>query len=168
MRSKEIDKNTKNLEELFTKVQELRRQGQKVAVIGLGSELRSDDRAGLLIVRALEAKKIPNVVAFDAGTTPENITAEISRAAPSLVIFFDAADLGEKPGTIRLVQEDQVSGVSFSTHTLPLPIVIDYLRQSVKADFAIIGIQPKSVAFGEEVSAEVEASVQSLIGLIID
>jgi hydrogenase 3 maturation protease len=130
-----------------------------VAVLGVGSELRSDDAAGGLLAAELSRRPMPGVHALDGGSAPENCTAEIRHIAPSHLVIVDAADLGEQPGAIRVIASEDIGGTSFGTHSLPLSIIADYLRTEVGCSVIVIGIQPRSLAFGQQVSPEVRQAV---------
>jgi hydrogenase 3 maturation protease len=134
-----------------------------VAVLGVGSELRSDDAAGVRIAAALFRDALPGVHAIVGGSAPENCTAEIREIAPSHLIIVDAADLGESPGAIRVIPSADIGGTSFGTHSLPLSVLADYIHTEVGCQVIVIGIQPTSLAFGEEVSPEVADAVEETI-----
>jgi hydrogenase 3 maturation protease len=133
-----------------------------VVVLGVGSPLRSDDSAGLRLAALVTRAALPGVHAIEAGPAPENCTAEVRRLCPSHLVIVDAADLGEPPGTIRLIAPELIGSTSFGTHGLPLGVVADYLRSEVGCRVVVVGVQPKSLAFGEELSPEVEAAVGEL------
>jgi hydrogenase 3 maturation protease len=137
-----------------------------VAVLGVGSELRCDDAAGGLLAAAISRDPLPGVHALDGGSAPENCTAEIRRIGPSHLVIVDAADLGESPGTIRVIPSEDIGGTSFGTHSLPLSVIADYLRTEVGCRVIVIGIQPKSLAFGQVVSPEImEAVAETALAL---
>ncbi len=131
----------------------------RVVVVGVGSAFRSDDAAGLRIAEALHKLALPNVLVLFGDTAPENVTGEIRRARPSHVLFVDAADLGEPAGSVRLLDAAEVGGMSSSTHTLPLGVIADYLVRELNCRVLFLGVQPKSVAFGEGLSEEVASAV---------
>jgi hydrogenase 3 maturation protease len=119
---------------------------QRIVVVGVGSELRGDDIAGVLVARKLRAwcirKRISRLVSIVGGTAPENITGEVIRYQPELVVLVDAAHLGKEAGTVEIVSEDQIQGVTFSTHMLPAPIFLDYLKKSTNCQSLVVGIEP--------------------------
>jgi Ni,Fe-hydrogenase maturation factor len=45
---------------------------------------------------------------------------------------------------------------------LPIKMTIDYLLESLKCEITIIGIQPKSLEFGETVSEEVKKATKQI------
>ncbi|HBC86219.1 MAG TPA: hydrogenase 3 maturation endopeptidase HyCI [Lentisphaeria bacterium] len=138
-------------------------QAERVAIVGVGSELRADDIAGTLAVdhlgKLLRKKKTYCGFRLLQGcTAPENITGEIRKYNPTHLIMIDAADLEAKPGTISLIKPEELSGASFSTHMMPLEVMINYVLQSVKCEIIMIGIQPKVLEFGKKSSKEVQSA----------
>lgn len=140
----------------------------KLAVLGIGSDLRGDDGAGILVVEKLQnslskLKKRPPVRIFIGGTAPENLTGEIKRYKPSHIIIVDTADFKEKPGTVILLDPQDVGGgVSFTTHKMPARILVDYLQKSFPCNVIIIAIQPKNVDFGKPLTRAVEGSAKEV------
>ena len=88
----------------------------------------------------------------------ENFTGEIIRFAPSLVVVLDAADMGLRPGAVRLISRDRTGGFSFSTHTMPLGVLARYLEYSAGCDVILVGIQPAIIEWGAPVTAAVKAA----------
>ena len=140
----------------------------KLSVLGVGSDLRADDAAGLLVVEALSKKMSKNIQLLYGATAPESLTGEIKKFAPTHLIVVDCADMKEKPGTINLIKEENISGLSFSTHTLPLAIILDYLQKSFKYVPLVIGIQPKNLEFCGEVSGEVKKACKEVVETLLE
>ncbi len=135
-----------------------------VVLIGVGSDLRGDDAAGLLVAEKLNSRTphpLPLTVLL-GGTAPENLTGEIKKLKPSHLIVVDSADLRAAPGTIQVVGYDQIGGHSFSTHSSPLKLMIDFLLADISFEPRVIGIQPKSLEFGAKVSPEVLSAVEEV------
>ena len=141
---------------------------QPVVVLGVGSELRSDDAMGLHVARGVQASHLRNVHSIVGGTAPENSTGEIRSLHPSHVIIVDAADLSASPGTIRVLDPREVSGASFATHGLPLSVLAGYLSTEIGCRVTLIGIQPSSVSFGESLSPEAREATRSLVAALVD
>lgn len=140
---------------------------KRVAVLGVGSELRGDDVAGILALGPLKKSKSikPSITlkTFEGSTAPENLTGEIINFKPTHIIIIDTADIDEKPGSILLLNADEVGrGISFSTHKIPPKVLIDYFANSLKCEIIIIGIQPKSIGFGKKPSKAVIDSSRSV------
>lgn len=146
---------------------------ERVAVLGVGSELRADDIAGMTVAALIDEhiKKDSlngRLKVFFGATAPENLTGEIKRYAPTHLIIVDAADTGAEPGTIDYIKPEEVAGISFSTHMMPIKILVDYLNQSFPCEVTIIGIQPKVLSFGKSPSAEVKASASQVAASIVE
>jgi hydrogenase 3 maturation protease len=141
----------------------------KVLILGVGSDLRGDDVAGMLVVETLKKSrssiKIP-LKLISASTAPENFTGEIKRFSPTHIIIIDTADFGKKPGEISFATIQEISGMSFSTHQLPLRIMFDYLQKSLNCEVLVIGIQPQTLEFGKLPSKAVKQAVKSLVAAI--
>ena len=145
------------------------KDAKRVAVLGIGSELRGDDIAGILVAEELDKyfKALKRVKVFIGGTAPENFTGEIKRYNPTHLVVIDSASMAEcKAGTIRLIDPDKIENYSFCTHRLPVKMMTDYLIKSVNCEIIIIGIQPKTLDFGLPCSPEIEESVKRVSSAI--
>lgn len=146
----------------------------KVAVLGVGSELRSDDAAGVIAAQQIKKisrqkkKSAPRVKVFIGETAPENLTGEIKKFQPSHLIIIDSSDTNAPPGQVTIISPEKVGGTSFCTHSLPLKVMVDYLRQSCGCETIIIGIQPKSLSVGGLISEEVDRAAKELAAIIVN
>jgi hydrogenase 3 maturation protease len=142
----------------------------RIAIIGIGNTLRSDDAAGILVARALIKTRLiadPRPVrVIDAGHAPENTTGELRNFAPDTVLLIDAVEMGEAPGAIRWVEMEEIEGMSASTHSLPLSMLATYLNWELKCEVTLLGIQPKTNDVGETVSADVSSAVDRVVSAI--
>ena len=146
---------------------------RRIAVLGVGSELRGDDIAGILVLEPIKkSKKIRpsmKLQTFEGSTAPENLTGEIRAFKPTHLIIVDSADIGEEPGAVLLLRADEVGrGISFSTHKIPPKILIDYFTHTLKCEIVIIGIQPKSINFGKPASKAVIVSSRAVSAFILE
>jgi hydrogenase 3 maturation protease len=136
---------------------------RRVAILGVGSPLRADDAAGLIISEELkkifkENKKRGQVRVFLGETAPENLTGQIKKFKPTHLLVIDAVDLGLPTGALRMVNLCAEDRVSFSTHRVPVGILRDYLHQSIGCETFLLGIQPGSTEFCGAVSAPIRKS----------
>jgi hydrogenase 3 maturation protease len=158
---------------------------RSIAVLGVGSELRGDDAAG---VRAAERLKellagdraiprgaraciresgarrtkndaVPALHIIIGGTAPENVTGEIKTISPSHLIVIDCADMGLPPGSLRIVEMSELLGASFGTHHASIGILLDYIAREVSCDAFILAIQPAGIEFGAGLTTEVAKAV---------
>ncbi|MFA6363089.1 hydrogenase 3 maturation endopeptidase HyCI [Methanoregula sp.] len=114
----------------------------RLAVVGIGDELIPHDRLGMFVAREIEHLHLPGVKVFFAGTVPESITGPLRRYRPEHVLFLDAADMGERPGTIAVIGPGEIRASLVSTHVLPLSVVMDYVEGEIGTDVTLLGIQP--------------------------
>ena len=139
-----------------------------MVVVGVGSEMRGDDAAGVEVVRRLrKVLKSPNVFLIEGGVAPENFTSKIRRFQPSHVIFIDATDFGAEPGEVVLAEPEAITGESISTHTMSLSILAKYLREQMGAKIALLGIQPARAQMGSEMSGAVKDSVKRVEEILL-
>lgn len=151
-----------NKAELYREIRGRLAGATGLAIMGVGYELGSDDGAGLAAARRIQ-ERLPHLPVFLTGSAPENYTGPVVKHRPSHVVFLDAAALDGDPGDVALIDPEQIKGVTFSTHTLPLATIMDYLSRSIGAKSFAIGIQPLHKGFGEEISAEVQRAAE-LVG----
>jgi len=142
---------------------------KKMIVLCIGNDMRGDDAAGPIVAEKLNQKilscpeKYSDIKVVNAGTVPENYTGLIRSESPSHIIFVDAVEMGQNPGSLRLVYEDEIANYSISTHAMPLSFMIKYLKSFSDAEVILIGIQPKSLEMFEKVSEELKEGIELLI-----
>lgn len=123
--------------------------GKRLAVICVGNALRGDDGFGPAVATLLESD-----VVFDAGSVPENVLPKVAGLGPEVVVFVDAAEFGAAPGTLRLVSPEELAHCDFSTHSAPLSVATEYLRQACGAKSVLLAAQPKNTRLGSVMSVE--------------
>jgi hydrogenase 3 maturation protease len=143
-------------------------------VLGIGNRLGGDDAAGTYVVDMLNQRQhrakasLPNeITAINAGTAPESYTSDIRRHRPGLLILVDAADMGLPPGSLRTIAPEKISILSFSTHHIPLPIFISYVKEFC-GNILVIGVQPEQTETGTGISEAVRKSVKKLAEAILE
>lgn len=152
------------MNELCTYIKQKTAKGQKIAIMGIGSVLRSDDGAGMYCIGILQSKleNYDNLLLIQASTAPENFTGVIKSFEPNRLFIVDAAHMGLSPGKIRIINMADITGVSFSTHMLPLPVMLKYLELETACEIICIGIEPKSTEQGFEICDEVRKGAETL------
>jgi hydrogenase 3 maturation protease len=140
-------------------------QPRRVAVVGIGHELRGDDAAGVITARALKqlAGNQSNLLMIEAGIAPENYTSTLRQFAPDLVLLIDAAEMDALPGTVCWLSPEAAAGLSASTHSLPLGMFAQYVHAELDCDVVVIGIQPVQLEIGQALSPVVRQAVGSLV-----
>lgn len=135
----------------------------RVAVVGIGHELCGDDIAGLAVAKGLRPYDSNHLLVLEGGSAPENQTGTIRRFGPDLVLLVDAADLGEPAGTIRWLDWQDTTGLTASTHTLPIGVLAQYLASEFHCQVALIGIQPANVRLDAPLTPQVRDAVDSVV-----
>jgi len=148
-------------------LEEFFKDAKKVLICGIGNDTRGDDAFGVYVVEKLK-EMISNqkVVFLNCGEMPESYTGKIIRENPSHVVFIDAVHFEGKPGEIVLADPEGTLGEAFSTHKMPLKLLVRYLKQYTRAKFILIGAQPKQTGLFVEMSEELRESAERLIKIL--
>lgn len=142
----------------------------KLAILGAGSFLKADDAAGVMITERLKDRfsgsGITSTGIFTGESAPENYTGEIKKIKPDHLLVIDAADMKKEPGSIFFIQPEEIEGITFSTHMLPVKIMLNYLIQETGCTVTIMGIQPESLDFMGPVKDKVEKAIDLIASVI--
>jgi hydrogenase 3 maturation protease len=141
---------------------------ERVAVVGVGSRIRSDDAVGVVIVEGMMGGVPPDVALLICETSPESCTSSIRRGRPTHILIIDAAEIHSAPGSAELVDPKMTTGSTFSTHTLPLRILSEYIEQETGASIRLLAIQPKSIAFGTCLTDALSNAASAYSNILID
>lgn len=146
------------------------RTAARVAFVGVGNALRADDAVGGEVARALlpHFEERDDVLVIDAGVAPENQTGPLRAFQPDLVVFIDAADMGEAAGTIRWLDWRETIGMSASTHTLPLHVLAKFLTADLGCEVALLGIQASSIGFETPLRDTLVSTVTEIVAGIVE
>ena len=138
-------------------------------VLGVGNVLLADEGAGVHAMRYLqEHYELPNTTYLDAGTLSFTLAADIAEA--DNLIVFDAAQIDAEPGTVRLFEGEEVdeflkSG-RCSVHEVGFADLMDIARLEghLPQRYALIGIQPETLGWGDSPSETVRRSLPRAAG----
>ena len=135
---------------------------KKIAVLGIGNDLRSDDGLGLFFIDKLNIDD-PRIMIENVGSVPEGFTKPLADFGAERIIMVDAADMRKPPGHVELITKDRIGGIAISTHGMPLSFLMIYLEKETSGKTILIGIQPKSIQYGEELTPEIREVVDKTI-----
>lgn len=141
---------------------------RKVAILGIGSKIRGDDAVGLEVVEQLEERLLRDVLLLKTETVPESFTGVLRDFKPTHVLMIDAAHFDGSTGEARIISTQMICEMCVSTHNLPLTILVNYIKWTLGSKVAIIGIQPKSIAFGTEMTKELKTAAQKVASIIYE
>jgi sulfhydrogenase subunit alpha len=126
--------------------------------IGVGTEGRADDRAGLEL--ALELRKAGVKEVYLESEMEEDRVLESKAQRP--YIFLDVVQMGKEPGQIALLPLQHVFWNSVLSHRL-LPAVSNRLSYEQIKNSYILGIQPESIEEGSKISASVREAIEKIL-----
>ena len=141
----------------------------RVVVVGVGNLLLKDEGIGIHTVKALQEIVLPqDVKIVDGGTAPDLIA--YTEAGDKLIII-DAAKAGGEPGTIyRFRPQDLASEErAISVHELGVAqnLKLMALMGNEPSEIVIIGVEPKELDWGTELSPELQAVVPAIIKVVL-
>jgi hydrogenase maturation protease len=142
-----------------------------ILILGIGNILLKDEGVGVHVVRKLKEMSLPeNVEVLDGGTAGLDLADFI--AGRKKLIVIDAVNAGEKPGTIYRLTEENLN-IKFkaimSFHEIDF---LDALYMSIVMDekpeeIVVIGIEPKDMSDGTELSPEIEERIPDIIKIVM-
>ena len=153
---------------------------KNILVAGLGNKYMGDDGFGPMVIETLMMRNLPeNVEARDAGLCGMTLAPDLNDY--ELVIFVDAAQSGEKPGTIYRSEikaeqveepkpEEAMNSFTFSVHETRLEELLLFAKAigTLPPATIVIGCEVREIRLGESLSKEVEAAVHGATELILD
>jgi len=145
----------------------------KVTVLGIGNLLLQDEGVGVHVIHELTKRRMDhiNLEIIDAGTSPE-IMASLDGDIDKLIIV-DAVKGGDEPGTLYRFGSDDVDVDTASPVSLHEVGVLQNLKlmallNKQPRSTVIIGVEPKTIDYGLELSPEVSAKVPRVIELVLE
>jgi hydrogenase 3 maturation protease len=138
----------------------------ETVIWGLGNELLGDDAAGIIVARRLLESPPEGWNIVECATVPENYLSTLPKGKAGRLIVVDAADMGLEAGDIRLATLEDVKDVNFSTHGLPLHMLLS--PQAAQAEINIIAIQPLDLAPGGKLTPVVEKAVNTVVEALVE
>jgi hydrogenase maturation protease len=130
---------------------------RKVYVLGIGNRDRGDDGAGVAVAEKLQ-RTFPSY-SHSEHDGLEGIVLDLSENdEDAFVVFVDAADLKEEPGTIKIVPRGEIRATEITTHRVTVALLAALLDKAGKGS-AVVCIQPGSVEFRADITPPVKSAV---------
>jgi len=143
-----------------------------IAVLGIGNLLLSDDGVGVHVIKKLQDEyEFPkSVELIDGGTKGLDLLPLFE--GKDKILIVDAANFKKEPGTIDTVEGDKIPAFlssKLSVHQIGLPdtLFAAKLMDITPAEMSLIGIQPKSMETGTELSEVVNDRMEQLIKIVL-
>lgn len=151
---------------------QVRKSVPRILILGIGNTIMSDDGVGAKVVQELQREyRFPTEVdVVDGGTLGLSLLPLLE--GRSHVIVIDAVETGKQPGfCVRLVGEELPSALEtkLSPHQMGLKdlLAAAQLLGHPLPELVLIGVQPKSLAVGAELTAEVHLQVETMKGAVL-
>lgn len=128
--------------------------------VGVGNVLKRDDGVGVIISQGIIAR--PGILTLTVEVSIENYIGKINSMDPGEIVIVDCMELGSEPGTYRLLELQHLEDLTFNTHNISLGKLSDFFHYPTY----VLGIQPQSVEFGDELSLPVKDTAAQIIQFI--
>ena len=143
---------------------------KKILILGIGNLILRDEGVGVHAVRELEKRDLPaHVEVIDGGTYLMDLLQVIQEA--ERIIVIDALKGGGEPGTIYRVSPDDLMAErerALSLHQVGLLEVLGMVKQlGGDPKVTIIGVEPKEISWGMELTPEVETKLPKVIETVL-
>ncbi len=143
----------------------------RIVVLGVGNLLLGDEGVGVHLIQRLREMEIgEGVELIDGGTSLLDFLTRMEDI--SKLIIVDAIKLGGKPGrTYKISVDDTLFKGGKDITSLHQLAVVETLALTKKMGklppTVIIGIEPKEIAYGLELSPEIERELEKMVNLIL-
>lgn len=142
----------------------------RIAVLGLGNLMRTDDAVGMLAIQRLRMELPPDVTAVEGGTLGLDLLHPL--AGVTHLLALDAIDAGAEPGTLLEFAGDQIASLpaAKSVHLLGFTDLIGAMQLTGNAplEVVVLGVQPELIDWGTALMPSVEKGMTRLIAAALE
>ncbi len=149
-----------------------RRDSGRISILGLGNILLTDEGVGVHAVKAIEENYTfsPEIELIDGGTMGLDLLPIFQ--SQDKILIIDAVDFKKAPGHIETIEGDKIPSVlnsKLSVHHIGLSDLLfaAKLTRTTPQEVCLVGIQPKSLDVGLDMTEEVRVKLDSIIDLAI-
>lgn len=129
-------------------------------ILGIGNKMRGDDGAGSELAARLAGRL--NATVIDAEEVPENYLGPVIADNPETLLILDAASMDATPGSLAIIEMENIASSGLSTHSASLNLFLLVLQSEIQPDTFVLGIQPKAIEFGAPLSEPVLKSLGTI------
>lgn len=146
---------------------------RKVLILGVGNLLLSDEGVGVHVANEIMKMELPPDVSVVEGGTDGFRLMNVIMGFDRLIII-DAVRGGAEPGSIyRFDLEDMSEGSDLYKTSVHQVGILEVIRLSrlvagKTPQTTIIGVEPKSLEMGMELSPEIQSKMPRIIGLVLE
>lgn len=138
----------------------IKQKQKKKLFVGIGNVLKSDDGIGVYISNKI--KESTSIQKLTVEASIENYLGKINTLNPDILILVDCVAFGKKTGYYELLPAEKVKDFTLNTHNISLKRISDLFKMPVY----ILGVQPKNIEFGEDISEAVLNSANKILNII--
>lgn len=145
----------------------------KVVVLGVGNTLLEDEGIGVRAVELLQECYTlpPDVQVIDGGTAGMELLESLEDV--DKLIIVDCVRVNQPPATLIRRIDDEVPNffrLKISPHQIGISDVLAALtlREKFPKHLALIGIQPKSLECGIELTPEIAATLPQVLAMMVE
>ncbi|MBN2348737.1 MAG: hydrogenase maturation protease [Bacteroidales bacterium] len=128
-----------------------------ILFVGIGNVLKTDDGVGVYISQKIKERK--NIRNLCVEISIENYIKKINDFKPEVLILVDAVNFNRDPGYCELIPVENLQNITTHTHNISLKKISELFIGKV----FILGIQPESVVFGENLTPLVKQTADKII-----
>lgn len=140
---------------------------EKIAVIGLGNNLRRDDGIGIIILESLPGfLKKKGVIFLNFGTASFDLIHRMQEF--DVVLLIDAIDASLPAGTLKIFELGDISyslkDSGTSTHELDLRSIFELcVKLDLKTKIYVAGIQVEDTSWAEGLSQTLQKKKNGIV-----
>ena len=149
-----------------------RNNSAKITVLGIGNLLMGDEGVGIHVIASMEKAYTfsPVINLIDGGTTGFDLIPYFEDCEKMIII--DAVDFQKKPGYIGTLYDEEIYyrfNTKLSLHHAGLADVLSVLKlQDIPfPDMMLIGVQPRYVKVGINLSDDIADKMDQVLDTII-
>ncbi len=151
-----------DLENIKIQLKDFLKGASSLVILGIGNDIRGDDGLGPYIIEELSNKKealednsdidsifdLKDLFLINGGSVPE------------------ASLMNKEPGDIEIVNKENISNVSISTHSMSLAYLIKFLELEKPFEILFIGIEPEIMDLSFELSDKIQKASDDLVEIL--
>jgi len=142
----------------------------KILIVGIGNMLCCDEGVGVQVIQQMEFMELPgHIELLDMGTSTMELISHLEGVKKLIVI--DAMKTGGTPGAIYKCKPEDLMPKGeepISLHEVGLLETLTTAKQmGMEIDTVIIGVEPKVIDWGLELSEEVKKKIPTIIEAVL-
>jgi hydrogenase maturation protease len=142
----------------------------KILIVGIGNLLCRDEGIGIHVIQEMENMKLPDHIdLLDMGTSTMDLISYLEGVKK--LIAIDAMKAGGAPGTIYKCRPEDLLPEEkgpISLHEIGLLESLNMAQKmGMKIDTVIIGVEPKILDWGMELTEEVKIKIPTIIEAVL-